>query len=347
MDNKYRRVKLTAGKQKSLILDAAKKAGSLKRLGLILNVPYSTIKEYSYEKFLFSENLFDRIIKFLGTKKELFNISYLEHNWGRIKGGKKGMLQLKKKYPAKVIQWRKKAIKNSALKRMKKIRNIILDEKFSEFVGVYLGDGTMTRHFIKISGDFRVDMPYFLHLKGLIKDIFGIDASITKDKVHNTLYFTIFSKAVCDFFNFKLNLKPGNKIINKSIIPKNIMKNKPLAIACLRGLIDTDGSISRRGRKGSQFCIQFTSHNKALLNQVNVLGKKIGVFSFFGKDGAGTNKWENIINYFRIVGSSNLRHIVRFYEKFSKNNVIYQKEVIGYYNKDFYRKINLPFKLVS
>ena len=74
-----------------------------------------------------------------------------------------------------------------------------------------------------------------------------------------------------------------------------IFKNKELVVACLRGLIDTDGSVSRRGRNGSQFCIQFTSHNKLLLNQVDVIGKKLGIFTFYDRTGTGTNKWKNIL----------------------------------------------------
>jgi hypothetical protein len=110
--------------------------------------------------------------------------------------------------------------------------------------------------------------------------------------------------------------------------------------------MDTDGSISRRGRGGSQFCVQFNSHNKALLSQTYEIGKGLGIFTFLSKDGAGTNKWSNVVKYFRIVGSSNLRHIVRFYERAKENNV-YQRDVIGYYQKDFYKSLDLPFKVAK
>lgn len=108
--------------------------------------------------------------------------------------------------------------------------------------------------------------------------------------------------------------------------------------------MDTDGSISRRGRNGSQFCIQFTSHNKELLEQVDEIGKELKIFTFHNKTGAGTNKWENIIKYFRVIGSSNLRHIVRFNERLN-GNTIYQKDARKYYEKDLYKNINLPFRI--
>ena len=344
MDNQNRRVQLGKGWQRKLILDATDQVGSLKKLGVEIRVPYSTIKEYARENFLLPESLFNKITKLSKIKTETLKIYYLPKNWGQIVGGKRGMATLQKLYSKKIIEWRKIAIRNSQLKNTKKIKTSFLDEKFAEFIGVYLGDGTMTKYFIKISGDFRVDFPYFLYLKGLIKDVFDLNSSITKDKRYNTIYLTIFSKSLCDLFNKKFGLKSGNKIRNKSKIPGKILENKELAIACLRGLMDTDGSVSRRGRGGSQFCIQFTSHNKELLEQVNEIGKELKIFTFHDKTGTGTNKWKNIIEYFRVVGSSNLRHIVRFNERL-KGNTIYQKEVKEYYEKDLYKNINLPFRI--
>ena len=123
------------------------------------------------------------------------------------------------------------------------------------------------------------------------------------------------------------------------------MADQNLAIACLRGLIDTDGSVSRRG---SQFTITFYSKNKNLTNQVHDISKNSNLFTFISKDGRtiGTNNQIKIRNYFDVVGTSNLRHLVRFYQKFFFGESIYQKDVIKYYQKDLYRHIKLPFKTV-
>ncbi len=69
------------------------------------------------------------------------------------------------------------------------------------------------------------------------------------------------------------------------------------------------------------------------------------IFTFKSKTGAGTNKHRNIVKFFEIIGSANLRHIVRFHLRFYENKTIYQKEVINYYQKDFYKNLNLPFKI--
>ena len=41
----------------------------------------------------------------------------------------------------------------------------------------------------------------------------------------------------------ELGLKPGNKIKSQTTIPKWIWKSDELLKACVRGLIDTDGSV--------------------------------------------------------------------------------------------------------
>jgi translation initiation factor 1 (eIF-1/SUI1) len=347
MDKDDRRVKLEEGEQRKLILEAVEKEGSLKKLGVKLETPYSTIKKYAQENFLLPKNLFDKIIKISQSKKEILNISYLPSNWGAIKGGKKGMETLQKKYRKELIKWRKKGSKNTNIAGLntKKIKIPELNEKLAEFIGAYLGDGTLTKYFIRISGDYRYDIPYFDYLKNLVDELFGINVTITKEKKHNTMYLTIFSSKMCSFLKKEYGIEYGHKIRNKTIIPKQIIKDERLSLACMRGLIDTDGSISRRGRKGSQFCIQFTSHNKELLKQVYRIGKKIEIFTFGDATGTGTNKRDNIIKFFKIVGSSNLRHIVRFHLRFYENKTIYQKEVVNFYQKGFYKNLNLPFKI--
>ena len=109
--------------------------------------------------------------------------------------------------------------------------------------------------------------------------------------------------------------------------------------------MDTDGCISRRGRNGSQFCVQFFSGNKKLLKQVRRLGFRYGFFSYFIGGETGTNNWENVKKYFNEVGSSNLKHIVRFNVKLAENKTIYLREVLDYYQKPLYKNIRLPFLL--
>lgn len=345
-----RRVLFKKGKQREFLDLVKTKLNSTSIRGLLqfgLDIPYSTLKNYYSEHMSLPQDLFDNICHLSKINPHDLEISYLEENWGQVKGGKNGIKTTIKRYPKKIYEWRIKGLNNSHNNRLKIIKNPDLNEDLAEFIGAYLGDGTLNKYQIKIAGDYRYDLHYHKYLSKIIFELFGINTSIQKDKNHNTLVTVISSKNLSYFFNKNFNLKFGDKIRNKTIMPQSILNDKKLAIACLRGLIDTDGSISRRGRDGSQFCIQFTSHNPFLLEQVYNLGKELEIFTFHDKTGAGTNKWENIEKYFKIVGSSNLRHIVRFYLRKYENKTIYQKDLSTYFEQDLYRNLHLPFKIAG
>lgn len=347
MTQMERRVKLNKGQQRDLISKACFKLGSLKKLSASMNISYSTLKKYKQESLLLPEGLFNRLVVFCDLTKMNFFIKYLDANWGRKLGAKRGMAVLEKKYPEKIIEWRRKAIKKSAFSNMKKIKIPLLNESFAELIGAYLGDGTLTKYFIRISGDYRYDIPYYNHLNRIIYELFGINAAVYRDKNSHTAYLVIFSKQLCDYFSNEFGLKKGDKIRNNSIIPLVIMKDKSLSLACLRGLVDTDGSVSRRGRNGEQFTVTFTSHNPCLIKQVKLISDRNSLFSFISerRGTIGTNNQEKIRNYFRIVGSSNLKHIIRFHQKFFFNKSIYLRDTAGHIKRKLYKGMNLPFKL--
>lgn len=349
MYTKERRVKLEKGEQNKLFLELADKHGSLKNIAERWNISYSMIKKYNQEIFLLPENIFNKIILELRIDTEKLKISYLDFDWGMKIGSKKGMKALEEKYPDKIKEWRKMALLKSHENRLHKIKTPSFNESLAEFIGIYLGDGSLTKYFLKIAGDKRYDLNYFNYVNKLAFDSFGITGKIYHDKKTNLLSLVFFSKELCSFFTSELGIKIGDKIRNKSIIPNFILRDRHLSLACLRGLVDTDGSISRRGRNGSQFTITFTNHNLPLLLQVKKICNDNGLFTFFSEKEKciGTNKAEKIKDYFSKVGSSNLRHIVRYIERFNNNNTIYQSEVPDYYQKPFYRDIILPFKTAS
>jgi hypothetical protein len=288
--------------------------------------------------------LFLRLCDLANINPGYFQIEEIKGNWGQIKGGNKGMKALEEKYGKDIPKWRKQAGMNSAAKRTKKIKTPQMSEALAEFIGIHLGDGTMTKHIIKISGDYRYDIPYFEYISNLVKKLFGIEVQIFKDpRPINTGLLLIRSKEVCSFLNKEYNIPFGNKILNNAKIPSEIMEDKELSLACLRGLMDTDGTVSRRGTKGKQFCIEFRAHNKILLSQVNEITQKNNLFTHFYETCAGTNSWDKILTYFKLVGSSNLRHIIRFHQR-TLGNTLYQKDVVKYYKKDLYKNPNLPFK---
>lgn len=344
MANSGWRVKLESGKQRDLIKKLVQKHGSLKNLSILWGISFYTLRNYYREKRLLPTLLFKKILSSLNLNENSIDFSYLPPNWSQSVGGSRAMAILKKKYPKKLLKWRMNGLRKSHAVHTKNINFPEMNEKFAEFIGAYLGDGTLTPYFLRISGDSIYDAHYYSYLTKLVKDLFAITPSLRKEKNKNTLSLTIYSKKLCSFLNDEFKLRYGDKIRNKTIIPKQIISNDSLAIACLRGMMDTDGSVSRRGRNGEQFCIQFSNYNKPLLNQAIFLGKKLGVFTFFEKKGTGSNSWESILKYFKIVGSSNLKHIIRFDLRL-RGIRAYRADIIPYLEKDLYRNLSLPFRI--
>ncbi|MBI3334186.1 hypothetical protein HYZ97_01760 [Candidatus Pacearchaeota archaeon] len=341
-----KRVKLLKGVQRDILLRSALKLGSLHALANRLGIPYSTIKNYSLETRLLPEDLFNRILSLSSLRKKDIHFSLLDANWGRVLGAKKGMAALEAKFPQKIEAWRAMARVNSAKRREKQIKIPSLNEDLAEFIGAYIGDGNLTKYYLKISGDHRYDLPYFTYLNSLVRRLFNLEGKITKDRRDHTLYLIFYSKKLCSFLSQTFGLKLGNKIKNNTLIPPGILRSRRLSLSCLRGLIDTDGSISRRGVQGSQFTVTFFSMNRELTYQVKSISDRYSLFTFLSRDNLtiGTNNFSNILRYFRLVGSSNLRHIVRFYERHLNQRRLYQTDVTEYYQKDLYRDINFPFK---
>lgn len=304
-----------------------------------LEVPYSTFKKYYYGKFLLPFDLFKNLCKIGNLNVDEIKFRLLDENWGAIKGGQKGIKVVYAKYGQYLKKWRSKGGKNSMNKR-ENLKKISLppkkDGRLAEFIGVYLGDGTLTKYFVRISGDKRYDKQYFEYLAKNIEKMFNIKPKIREEIKRNILYLEIQSKLFCDFLK-SFGFKEGDKIKNKAKIPRYILNNKELSINCLRGLIDTDGSISS---DNNLISIRFASGSKELLDQVERIGKSLGIFTFKTQFQTGTRSMKNIKRYFKEIGSSNMRHIIRFCESL-KGNIIKKDKVLGYYQK--YMDIKPPF----
>lgn len=310
-----------------------------------LGVGYSAMKKYGRGESLPSLFLVKELCRISGLSFDNLEIKGLvPDNWGRMIGGKKGVEVMFAKHRTELKEWRrlggKAARKKVLLDSIKKVIVPPLNEKLSELIGIHLGDGTLTEYFLKISQDPRYDLPYVSYIKGLIEDLFGASPSIRKEGGRNLIYVQLFSKTVCEYLHEKWNLPYGDKVRGKAAIPNAIMNNRIMAIACLRGLMDTDGSISK---DGNCISIRFYSHNKTLVDQVEKIGRSLGIFTFRNAMETGTRSWSKVVDYFRIVGSANLRHIVRFRAKFLENKTLRKEEVPDRYKK--YKGIRLPFKL--
>lgn len=152
--------------------------------------------------------------------------------------------------PATVEGRRKGGIKAIAnLKRNGRIPSVKiyrLPEKFSadlaEYVGIMLGDGGITSGQSTITCNSIEDQNYIKFVCSLGKKLFGEEPKCFKKKDCNAITIYYNGSFLVRYF-LQIGLKIGNKVKQQVDVPKWIKQVKKYRIACLKGLMDTDGGI--------------------------------------------------------------------------------------------------------
>lgn len=124
--------------------------------------------------------------------------------------------------------------------------------KLAELIGIILGDGHVgvynrkkgqATYQLKIAGHSELDRDYMLnYVIPLIEELFGVKCSNYVSRDRKCIYVSVSSKQVINFL-IKSGMKPGNKLKNEVCFPEWIWTKEKYVESCLRGLIDTDGSI--------------------------------------------------------------------------------------------------------
>lgn len=334
------RLKFLRGEQRKFIVKSCNGL-SLKEFlkNSELKIPYSTFKQYAREHLTLPLSLAKELARISNQNLSDYKTELMDENWGAVKGGKIGIINMQKKYKNKLKSWRIKGWKAGLIKfaQPKNLKEVKIDKNLAEFIGAYLGDGTLTKYFIRIFGDKRYDYHYFGYLSSMIEFISGIRPKIRAEKDKNLLILDIKSKLLCDYFKNKLGFTYGDKIRNKTVIPQEIINDKKLMLHCLRGLIDTDGTVSK---DGEALCIRFVSHSPPLMKQIRDANKKLNIFTFNYKTVIGTRNISKIDEFFKVVGSSNLSNIIRYCE-FKNGNLLKKEETLNYHPA--YRNIKIPY----
>jgi len=201
-------------------------------------------------------------------------------------------------------------------------------EKLAEFVGIVLGDGNIhqyrvfvkgkskgSNYAVRIAGDSVKDIAYIGgFVPRLIESLFGIKPSIYKQPGKNELFVIVSRKIIVEFL-IEMGLKSGNKIKNQTTIPAWIWKNEDYLKACLRGLIDTDGSIYElKPNWPGLFQLTFENWNVTLLRDTRKAFLKLGFKASqisgnrteFGTKFYLTRK-DQIAKFYKEIGFSNPR----------------------------------------
>lgn len=303
------RIRLEIGKQKELI-NKLKEKFSWKELSKITELSSNYLRiDVQKEKVLLSEENYRKLCKLMDINFDNYIIEKLSDNWGKSLGGKNS--------------------RGSTIK-LKILNNKIA---LAELVGIILGDGNINYYKkgknigvyqIKIAGDYMKDREYHLnYVKPLFESVFNLNATEITNEKYNGRFICLSSKELVEFFA-ELGLPPGNKIKNQVKIPKWVFDNNKLLKCCIRGLIDTDGSIFKMSKRDSGLLrISFTNHNIQLLNDVKIGLKNLGfsVSKIINNKSIFISRKEDIERYLKEIGFSNQKHIDRL-QKFRNSLVV-------------------------
>jgi len=331
--NKYyqteRRIIFRAGKQHQFLLKATKK---LKLSWLLfankIGVNKRTLFDWRKEKYSLPHNVYSRILFFTGFKAPK-NIEIKEPFWYVLKSSKSGGIATYKKYgriggnpkvrKQKWLEWWEQKGKYNSSKYFLP-KKIIIPRKgaeLSEFVGIMIGDGGITKKQVIVTLNYKKDRLYSIFVKDLIKKLFGVKASMNFRK-NESVVNVVVSRVQLVFFCKSIGLKIGNKLKQNLDIPAWIIKNRKFRIPCLRGLIDTDGCFYLEKHKinNKKYCyprISFVSYSKQLRFSVFKILKELEFSPKIrnNKSVQLENKKE-IRKYFNLVGTHNPKHKQRF-----------------------------------
>lgn len=325
-----KRVIFPCGKQREFILNSKKRLGlSNVELARLLKISIRTLTDWKREKF--SVPL--KAVKILSrkTKRKIpKNIEIKDPFWYVSKGARAGGLAVYKKYgrigsdpehrKKKWYEWweREGKYKYNFIATCKSIQKPKYSEELAEFVGIVLGDGGITQHQLTITLHCKDDKEYGEFVVDLIKRLFNVPIGISYDKKCSAVDFNISRSELVRFCIEKLGLKRGNKIKQQVDIPDWIKQNKLYSIACVRGLIDTDGCIfNHRYKVNGKFYsykkLAFTSLSKPLRQSVFNILENVGLNPRSAQDrDIRLDSIEDVQKYFQIVSSSNPKHLRKY-----------------------------------
>lgn len=289
------------------------------------------LNDWKREKYSLPFNVLKRICKITGLKFP-DDIEIRQPFWSVQKAGQVAGKNVYKKYgiiggdpeyrKRKWYEWweREGKYKINTINTVKSVTKPALSEELAEFVGVMLGDGSITQRQIAVTLNSRDDKKYGEFVFSLMKNLFKVPVGVSYRENHSTNTFVISRVELVRFFVEKLGLKIGSKIKHQVDIPEWIKLNKKYSIACLRGLMDTDGCVFNECHKINKinkkiYCyprLSFVNYSRPLLVSVfNILKELNFDPKIRNNRSVQLEKKNEIIRYFEFIKSNNPKHLVR------------------------------------
>lgn len=156
-----------------------------------------------------------------------------------------------------------------------------LDKSLSELIGIIIGDGCIryknNHYFIEIVGNPKNEKEYYFnYIKNLVIDCVGKKPTI-KIRARG-LRLKFYSKEFVLYLVNELGMIYGKDKHKLVKIPYLIENNEKLLIPCIRGIVDTDGSVffAKKEKNLNYPCIEITTTSRNLANQLIKILKNKG-----------------------------------------------------------------------
>lgn len=307
---------------------------SFEQLGKVCHAHRRSFSDWRRGRLLMPLRVFEKIVEITGLKEPAHAI--VPDYWHIRDAARKGAARRMELYgPPGTPEGRRKGglissrkfMENPLLARGKGfvVRREINEpknlEKFSECVGIILGDGTVAKMQVVVTVHRTDDIEFAHYIRKLFAEVFGFTPSLIDRKREGVVAVIASSRNLVELL-IKRGMKVGNKVRQQVGIPPFILKTKKLRGMCLRGLFDTDGCFyvdkhKIRGKMYLNCAMNFTNHSIPILNFFkNELIKRGYHPTQRTPWGVFLRREEEIAHYFFEIGSSNPKHTRKFISYF-------------------------------
>ena len=188
--------------------------------------------------------------------------------------------------------------------------------ELAEFMGTMMGDGGMQKYQATITLHHIDDRKYIDFVISRIKKLFNIAPALYHIPKSSVFNIVISRTGIVDYLH-SLGLPIGNKVKQQFDMPEWIKRNKKFAIACVRGLVDTDGSVFTHSYrvKGKWYHykkLSFCSRSQPLQYTVARILTDLGMRARISGYDVRLDSIANMKKYFSLIGSSNPKHLKRY-----------------------------------
>lgn len=190
-------------------------------------------------------------------------------------------------------------------------------EDLAEFFGIMMGDGGMSSYQTTISLHHVYDLAYSKFVVRLIEKLFKLKPSVHHRPEDSINEIVVSRKALVDYLHSR-GLPIGNKVRQQFDIPKWIKENPKYLAACVRGLVDTDGSVFTHsyvvnGKRYSYKKLSFCSHSRPLQISAAKALADAGLHPRVTKYDVWLDSKADVMKYLSVISTHNPKHLKRYH----------------------------------